>query len=194
MGTASLTPFSYVILVLVGEGGAGPHDLVRMMRQGAWAYWTSSQSQYYAEPKRLEGLGLLSAASAPGRTHDRTVYRLTDAGREALAAWLGTPAAFPRVQNEAAVRLLGAEFADPATLLEGLRGLREEIAAGHAWLDRAAGARARPAAPRGGPGHQPPPRAADPGGPGGLAGRGRGRVRRVLTGRVAAVFRREALR
>ena len=37
MSTASLTPFSYVILVLVGEGGAGPHDLVRMMRQGAWA-------------------------------------------------------------------------------------------------------------------------------------------------------------
>jgi DNA-binding PadR family transcriptional regulator len=137
MGTASLTPFSFVILVLVGDGGAGPHDLVRMMRQGAWAYWTSSQSQYYAEPKRLADLGLLSATRAPGRTHDRTVYRLTDEGRAALAGWLGTPAAFPRVQNEAAVRLLGAEFADPATVLEGLRGLREEIAAGRAWLDRA---------------------------------------------------------
>jgi DNA-binding PadR family transcriptional regulator len=137
VGTASLTPFSYVILVLVGEGGAGPHDLVRMMRQGAWAYWTSSQSQYYAEPKRLADLGLLSAARAPGRTHDRTVYRLTDEGRRALAQWLGTPAAFPRVQNEAAVRLLGAEFADPATVLEGLRGLRAEIESGHEWLDRA---------------------------------------------------------
>ena len=137
MSTASLTPFSYVILVLVGDGGAGPHDLVRMMRQGAWAYWTSSPSQYYAEPKRLEGLGLISAASAPGRTHDRTVYRLTDEGRAALAEWLGTPAALPRVQNEAAVRLLGAEFADPATVLEGLRGLRAEIASGHEWLDRA---------------------------------------------------------
>ena len=57
MGTASLTPFSYVILVLVGDGGAGPHDLVRMMRQGAWAYWTSSASQYYAEPKRLAQIG-----------------------------------------------------------------------------------------------------------------------------------------
>ena len=136
MSTASLTPFSYVILVLVGEGGAGPHDLVRMMRQGAWAYWTSSQSQYYAEPKRLERLGLLSATRAPGRTHDRTVYRLTGDGRAALAHWLGTPAGFPRVQNEAAVRLLGAEFAEPATVLQGLRGLREEIAAGHAWLDR----------------------------------------------------------
>jgi DNA-binding PadR family transcriptional regulator len=125
-----------VILILVGEGGAGPHDLVRMMRQGAWAYWTSSQSQYYAEPKRLERLGLLSATRAPGRTHDRTVYRLTDEGRTALAQWLGTPAGFPRVQNEAAVRLLGAEFAAPETVLAGLRGLREEIAAGHAWLDR----------------------------------------------------------
>jgi DNA-binding PadR family transcriptional regulator len=125
-----------VILVLVGEGGAGPHDLVRMMRQGAWAYWTSSQSQYYAEPKRLARLGLLSATQAPGRTHERTVYRLTDAGRQALAEWLATPAAFPRVQNEGAVRLLGAEFADPAALLAGLRGLREAIAAGHDWLDR----------------------------------------------------------
>ena len=136
MGTASLTPFSYVILVLVGDGGAGPHDLVRMMRQGAWAYWTSSPSQYYAEPKRLAKLGLLTAERAPGRTHDRTVYRLTEKGREALRDWLGTPAAFPRVQNEAAVRLLGAEFADPATLLQGLAGLREEIAAGREWLRR----------------------------------------------------------
>ena len=135
MGTASLTPFSYVILVLVGDGGAGPHDLVRMMRQGAWAYWTSSASQYYAEPKRLARLGLLTAERAPGRTHDRTVYRLTGEGRAALAEWMGTPAAFPRVQNEGAVRLLGAEFAEPAVVLAGLRGLREEIAAGHDWLD-----------------------------------------------------------
>ena len=137
MSTVSLTPFSYVILVLVGEGGAGPHDLVRMMRQGAWAYWTSSPSQYYAEPKRLARLGLLTATRAPGRTNDRTVYGLTDEGRRALADWLGTPASFPRVQNEAAVRLLGSEFADPATVLQGLRGLREEIAAGHEWLNRA---------------------------------------------------------
>ena len=136
MGTASLTPFSYVILVLVGEGGAGPHDLVRMMRQGAWAYWTSSQSQYYAEPKRLERDGYLSATRTPGRTHDRTEYRLTDKGRDALRGWFATPAGFPRVQNEAAVRLLGAEFAAPGTLVEGLRGLRAQIADGHAWLDR----------------------------------------------------------
>src|SRR5215210_6758773 len=100
-----------------------------MMRQGAWAYWTSSESQYYAEPKRLARLGLLAAERAPGRTNERTVYRLTDEGRSALAGWLGTPAAFPRVQNEGAVRLLGAEFADPATVLEGQEAWLDEVEA-----------------------------------------------------------------
>jgi PadR family transcriptional regulator, regulatory protein AphA len=136
--TASLTPFSYVILVLVGEGGAGPHDLVRMMRRGTFAYWHASQSQFYAEPKRLEKLGYLTSAKLPGRTHQRTEYRLTDAAREALRAWVATPAVYPRIQHEGVVRLLASEWADDAAVLEGLRGLREEIAANRAWLERAA--------------------------------------------------------
>ncbi len=135
--TASLTPFSYVVLVLVGDGGAGPHDLVRMMRQGAQVYWAASQSQFYAEPKRLEKAGYLTAHKAPGRTHDRTEYRLTDQGREALKTWLATPAALPRIQSEPVVRLLGGEFADPETVLEGLRPLRAQIEEAKAWLDRA---------------------------------------------------------
>jgi hypothetical protein len=48
-----LTPFSFVVLILVGEGGAGAHDLVRMMREGQHAIWSASASQWYAEPKRL---------------------------------------------------------------------------------------------------------------------------------------------
>jgi DNA-binding PadR family transcriptional regulator len=131
-----LTPFSYAVLVLVGESGAGPHDLVRMMRQGR-VYWTAPESQYYAEPKRLADAGYLSAAKAPGRTHERTHYTLTDRGREALRDWLATPAPFARIQNEPVVRLLGAEFADRDTVLAGLGALREEIADLTARLDAA---------------------------------------------------------
>ena len=93
-----LTPFSYVILALVGRGGAGPHDIVRMMREGA-IFWTTSESHYYAEPRRLATLGFLQARTEPGRTRPRTHYELTDAGREALTAWVAEPAAMPRVQN-----------------------------------------------------------------------------------------------
>ena len=68
-----LTPFSYAVLVLVGENGAGPHDLVRMMRDGR-IYWTAPESQYYAEPKRLAQAGYLDASQAAraARTSART--------------------------------------------------------------------------------------------------------------------------
>jgi DNA-binding PadR family transcriptional regulator len=118
-----LTSFSYVILALVGRDGAGPHDIVRMMREGAM-FWTTSESHYYAEPRRLAELGYLQARTEPGRTRPRTHYELTDAGREALAAWLAEPAAMPRVQNEAVIKLLAADFSDDATIAASLAGLR----------------------------------------------------------------------
>jgi PadR family transcriptional regulator, regulatory protein AphA len=130
-----LTPFSYAVLVLVGEGGAGAHDLVRMMRQGQHVFWAASASQWYAEPKRLAGLGLLHAEERPGRTHARTHYTLTDDGRAALHEWLAEPSAFTRIQSEPVVRLLGAEFADPQALIASLERLREPIAEGYAALD-----------------------------------------------------------
>src|SRR3954449_9436977 len=105
MSSRELTPFSYVVLALVGEGGAGAHDLVRMARQGR-IYWDAADSQYYAEPKRLERLGYLSATREPGRTRERTHYRLTREGGAALRAWAAEPTPLPRYRNEGVIRLL----------------------------------------------------------------------------------------
>ena len=125
-----------MILVLVGRGGAGPHDLRRAAGYGR-VYWEAAPSQWYAEPKRLAAHGYLEAHKTPGRTRERTHYTLTDRGREALRDWLATPAPFARIQNEPVVRLLGAEFADRDTVLAGLGALREEIADLTARLDAA---------------------------------------------------------
>ena len=38
-------------------------------------------------------------------------------GREALERWLAEPAAMPRMQHEAIVKLLAADFGDDATVL-----------------------------------------------------------------------------
>jgi PadR family transcriptional regulator AphA len=127
MSSESLTPFSYVVLTLVGQGGAGPHDLVRMARSGR-IYWDAADSQWYAEPKRLEALGYLAARTQPGRTRPRTHYTLTDKGRKALADWMQEPARFPRIQHEAVVRLLAADIVGEAAVLHSLRALRDEIA------------------------------------------------------------------
>ena len=49
-------------------------------------YWSPATSQIYAELKRLEKLGLVSARETPqDELRNKRVYRITDAGRDALA-------------------------------------------------------------------------------------------------------------
>ena len=128
MSSPELKPFSFAVLALVGEGGAGPHDLVRMMRQGR-LYWSSAESQWYAEPKRLEQLGYLTSRKEPGQTRERTVYLLTDAGRDALRTWISEPSALPRIQSEAIVRMLAGDLAESdEALLASLQAMRDDIA------------------------------------------------------------------
>jgi DNA-binding PadR family transcriptional regulator len=123
-------------MTLVGQGGAGPHDLVRMARTGR-VYWDAAESQWYAEPKRLESLGYLTGRKEPGRTRPRTHYTLTDKGRDALAAWMSEPARFPRIQHEAVCRLLAADIVGEQAVLDSLAALRDEIATISAHLDAA---------------------------------------------------------
>jgi DNA-binding PadR family transcriptional regulator len=127
LSTERLTPFAYAVLALVGDGGAGPHDLVLMMRRGS-LYWVSAESQWYSEPKRLEQLGYLVSDKQPGRTRERTRYRLTPKGRKALRAWQAEPSHLPRIQSEAIVRLLAGDVLhDDEKLLESLEAMRVEI-------------------------------------------------------------------
>lgn len=133
---SELRPFSYAILTLVGEGGAGPHDIVRMMRQGRM-YWSAADSHYYSEPKRLARLGYLRSERRPGRTHERTHYVLTDGGREALRSWAREPSRFPRIQHEAVVRVLAGDIVGDEAILTSLQGLRRELGTMRARLDEA---------------------------------------------------------
>lgn len=127
MSTRQLKPSSYVVLALIGEGGAAPHDLVDMVRRGGRLFYAAAPSQLYAEPKRLAELGYVAARKAPGRTRERTIYELTERGREVLREWLARPAPFPRIQNEANVRLLAGDLIDDATIVASLTAMRTEL-------------------------------------------------------------------
>jgi DNA-binding PadR family transcriptional regulator len=122
------------VLALVGRDGAGPHDLARMMHAQGGLYWAAAESQWYAEPKRLEGLGLLRSTRQPGRTTPRTHYELTDEGAEALREWLAQPSALPRTQHEALVRVFAADLGRDEDVLSSLGALREDIVEKRALL------------------------------------------------------------
>jgi DNA-binding PadR family transcriptional regulator len=131
-----LTPFSYAILVLVGQRGAGAHDLVRMARQGR-IYAAAAESQYYAEPKRLERLGYLTSREEPGRTHPRTHYSLTEKGLDALRVWAQEPVRFPRVLHDGVVRLLAADLVGDGPVRDSIVALRAELDELDALMDAA---------------------------------------------------------
>lgn len=133
---SELTPLSYVVLALVGQGGAAPHDLVRMTRGGQRLYFAGAASKIYEQPKRLERLGYLRSEKRAGKTRERTYYTLTEKGVAALREWLVQPSTFPRIQSEAVARVLASDLAeDPSAVVESLRALRAEISELSAGID-----------------------------------------------------------
>jgi DNA-binding PadR family transcriptional regulator len=127
MSRDELSLFSYEILGLVGRGGAGAHDLLRMAQRGRFFAW-AGESQYYVEPKRLAKLGYLDARTEPGKTRARTVYSLSDKGVNALREWACTPVAFTPLKSEPLQRLLIADLVGEPVTRASLATLREDIA------------------------------------------------------------------
>ena len=136
MSSDELSLFSYEILGLVGNQGAGAHDLLRMARSSRMLDW-AGESQYYVEPKRLAALGYLSARKEPGRTRERTVYTLTAKGLATLREWARTPVEFTPVKSEALTRMLVANLVGEKVTREGISTLREDIHDVSARLDDA---------------------------------------------------------
>jgi PadR family transcriptional regulator, regulatory protein AphA len=83
-----LTPTSYIVLGLLAQGEElTPYDLKGMVASGIGNLWSLQHTQLYAEPERLAKAGYLSEVrEEAGRR--RRLYRITPAGRDALAAWL----------------------------------------------------------------------------------------------------------
>jgi DNA-binding PadR family transcriptional regulator len=106
-----------------------------MMRRGR-VYCSSSKSQWYAEPKRLERLGLLRSRKETGRTRPRTHYELTDRGPRRCANGRS------RRPASRAFRTRRSSASSPPTSsatrpLEGPRGLRSDLDEVEAAIDAA---------------------------------------------------------
>jgi len=122
-----LSLFSYEILGLVGERGAGAHDLLRMARHGRILDW-AGESQYYAEPKRLARLGYLDARKEPGKTRERTVYTLTAEGRAALREYARTRVCVAPLRSDLLLRLLICDLTGEEVTRASVATLRDDVA------------------------------------------------------------------
>ncbi len=124
-----LTTTSYAILGLLAIKPWSTYELAKHMQRDLRFVWPRAESNIYAEPKKLIAHGFASASSEPRGRRRRTVYSITPAGREGLAAWIELPAAESRWESESIVKLLFADSGSPERLLEHLRRFREHSGA-----------------------------------------------------------------
>lgn len=124
--TARLTPTSYLVLgLLAREGPSTPYDLEGHVRATLGNFWSFPHTLLYSEPNRLAGLGLVvEERETAGRR--RRVFAITPGGRDALKAWLDTPADQPTELRDPG--LLQLFFGDLASAESRLRLAEQQLA------------------------------------------------------------------
>ena len=86
---ARLGTTSHAILGLLSITPMSGYDLFQAVDRSVSRFWPISKSQVYAELARLETIELIDGTDVPQeRLPDKRVFRLTDAGEQALDAWL----------------------------------------------------------------------------------------------------------
>jgi DNA-binding PadR family transcriptional regulator len=83
-------------------------------------YWSPATSQIYAELKRLEKLGFVTARETPqDELRNKRVYRITDAGRVVLAGWVNdSPVEPPMLKHSVMMRVWLGHLAGEQRLRE----------------------------------------------------------------------------
>lgn len=123
-----LRQVSYLILGMVRFGISSGYAIKRAADAGTSSFWPTSLAQIYPELARLEGAGLLTRRDDPQGARSRAAYEMTDAGEEALLAWLRSPIeAPPQIRSEGMLRAFFADALPKADQLEAVRRQRERI-------------------------------------------------------------------
>lgn len=122
MAQGDLNTTSYVILGLLVSRDWSAYDISAQFSRGVGELWPRADRQLYNAPKKLLEHGLVTAKTdTAGSQRNRTVYSITSAGRDALAAWLATQSRPSSLEFEGMVRVM---FADQGSLAD----LRDNIA------------------------------------------------------------------
>lgn len=122
--TPALTTTSFAILGLLAIRPWTTYELAVQMERTLNRVWPRARSRLYDEPKKLVAHGLAEAAKSSVGRRPRTVYTITEEGREALAEWLHTPGAGPSLEFEQHLKLFFADFGTRDDAVAGLAASR----------------------------------------------------------------------
>ena len=123
--TRTLSTTSYAVLGLLALRSWTGYELTQQARRSLAHAWPKEDSVLYEEPRRLVARGLAQARQERDRGRTRNRYSITDAGRQALRAWLATPSAPPRLELEPLLRLTFADQGELPDAQAAIAALRD---------------------------------------------------------------------
>ena len=130
-----LGPPAYLLLGMLRLGLRSGYEIKRGADRSTKNFWPMSLATVYPELARLESAGLITGRDDPHGARARRAYELTDAGGEALTAWLRAPRdAPPQVRDERLLRLFFADALARDEQLALVRRIRESHEAEVAWI------------------------------------------------------------
>jgi PadR family transcriptional regulator AphA len=120
-----LTTTSYAVLAQVAVRPWASYELAQQRVRYFRYVWPRAESAIYGEVKRLSSMGLLEGTKEYTGKRSRTVYSITEAGKEALREWLGTPISPFSMDFEAMLRL----FVVPLGTKDDIMGTLKQVRA-----------------------------------------------------------------
>jgi PadR family transcriptional regulator AphA len=119
-----LSNTAYVILgALHGRTRSG-YDIKTLTDEATRHFWAVSYGQLYPELKRLLDAGLVEAEDQPTGSRQRTLYRLTRSGEEALEEWASdTQIRSCELRDEMLLRLFFSDAVAPEKRVELARSM-----------------------------------------------------------------------
>jgi PadR family transcriptional regulator, regulatory protein AphA len=110
------TTSTYAVLGLLAVRPWSAYELAQQATRSLRYTHPRSESHIYEEAKRLLRLGWAETHTEHHGRRQRTIYEITDDGRQALGEWFATPPRDPQLDFEALLRLLFADQTDTATV------------------------------------------------------------------------------
>jgi DNA-binding PadR family transcriptional regulator len=92
---------------------ASGYEIKQLIQLAIGNFWNESFGQIYPALKDLAGEGLIAAADEDLGPRDQRRFKMTDAGREALSAWVRKTPHPDRPRSELLLKLFFGKFAGP---------------------------------------------------------------------------------
>jgi DNA-binding PadR family transcriptional regulator len=123
-----LSATAKVILGLLAMRPRSGYEIKSFVDSSTRYFWPASYGQIYPELRRLAEAGLVEGTDSPTGGRQRTIFKLTQAGRAALRDWHSQPAEHFDYRDEGLLKLFFAGAVAPERAAAIARERAEEAA------------------------------------------------------------------